>query len=363
MLFRRFYFEYHHTFRMKILFTGFFDPEYARNRILRRGLEERGIEVAIKPLGKATLSSIGVLVSLLRNETYDAVLIGHSDDQYAVPVARLFSSKPVIWDAFYSLYDTRVNDRGLVSRWDPKAWWYWMLDWSSVHLATHVLFDTQAHAKWFAHSFGIAPSRSIVVYVGADTSLFHPTPNTEVEDALVGFYGKFIPLQGVPVIVRAAKLLEPEKVRFEIIGSGQTYQEVRSLAEALAVRNITFVDRVSYEELPSRMERWSIALGIFGTSGKAARVIPNKVYEAAASGKAIISRDSPALREVFSERSVFFSDTTPEALAGSIRTLLKDARRRAILGTETANLCAKKLTPYAVVGPLVERLRKKYTAL
>lgn len=347
---------------MKILFTGFFDPEYARNRILRRGLEEQGLELVVKPLGKATRSSLWALASVLRTEVYDAVLIGHSDDQYAVPIARLCTGKPIVWDAFYSLHDTRVNDRALVSRWNPKAWWYWILDWCSVHFATYALFDTKAHAKWFSHSFGVASSKSIVVYVGADDSLFHPMPEVQVQEKLVGFYGKFIPLQGVPTIVRAAKLLESEGIRFEIIGSGQTHREVRALAEALAARNIVFVGRVPYKELPARIAQWSIALGIFGTSEKAARVIPNKVYEAAASGKMVISRDSPALREIFSEQSVFFSGTTPEALAESIQTLLENATLRHRLEAESARLFKEKLTPRTVVAPLVERLEKEYTA-
>lgn len=347
---------------MRILFTGFFDPEYTRNRILRRGLEEHGNEVIYKPLGKATQSSIRTLISALRRETYDAALLGHSDDQLAAPIARIFSKKPVVWDAFYSLYDTRVHDRALVSSLSPKAWWYWILDWCSVHFATHVLFDTKAHARWFARSFGVAPSKSIVVYVGADDSLFHPMPNAEVEDALVGFYGKFIPLQGVPVIIRAAKILEEENIHFEIIGSGQEYGSARTLAGTLQTRNITFHKRVPYEELPKYIARWSVSLGIFGSSKKAARVIPNKVYEAAAAGKAIVTRDSPAIREVFSERTLFFSGTSPEELAHAIRTLLGNPTLRHQLEAESRRLFKEKLTPRAVVMPLIEHLRGKYTA-
>jgi glycosyltransferase involved in cell wall biosynthesis len=116
----------------------------------------------------------------------------------------------------------------------------------------------------------------------------------------VFFYGKYTPLQGARYIVKAAKILEKEKnIKFIMIGSGQTYAVDRRLADELGLNNISFFPRCSFEELVAVMAKADVCLGIFGNTPKTKRVIPNKVYDAAALGKAIISSDTPAIREVF----------------------------------------------------------------
>lgn len=64
------------------------------------------------------------------------------------------------------------------------------------------------------------------------------------------FYGLHTPLQGVPVIAKAARILADRGMasRFMLIGKGQDYDEVRSLCEGL--NNVEFREWVEPEELP-----------------------------------------------------------------------------------------------------------------
>jgi glycosyltransferase involved in cell wall biosynthesis len=61
------------------------------------------------------------------------------------------------------------------------------------------------------------------------------------------------------------------------------------------LRTLEWVD---YDALIGYLHEADVCLGIFGTSDKAASVIPNKVFQILAAGKPLITRDSPAIREL-----------------------------------------------------------------
>ena len=67
---------------------------------------------------------------------------------------------------------------------------------------------------------------------------------------------------------------------------------------AATAAKLRWVDWVDYADLVSWISRADLCLGIFGTSEKAASVIPNKVYQVVAAGRPVVTRDSPAIREL-----------------------------------------------------------------
>lgn len=134
------------------------------------------------------------------------------------------------------------------------------------------------------------------------------------------FYGHYIPLQGIEYIVRAAKLLENETdITFEIIGGGKNKFNMINLANKLELKNIVFFDEVPISELSRMMSISDVCLGIFGKSEKTKRVIPNKVFDAVALKKPIITSDTPAIRELFSENELILTDlSNPNSIADAI---------------------------------------------
>lgn len=313
---------------MNICHFGFFDPTYSRNAIMRESLEETGATVVACHAPKM---NFGTLIQLfrMRPKKVDVVLVGYSDNRFGVLLAKLLFRVPVVWDAFYSLYDSRVHDRALVNHFDPRAWWYWLLDCINVFLANGYIFDTNEHMYYFQNTFGAQERKSVRVLFG---SLAQAHTNAQYhENDTVGFYGKYIPLQGVEVIVRAAALLP--QVSFELIGSGQEYAAMRRLSNELHCTNIAFVNRLSFDELVQHIESWSVSLGIFGSSQKAQRVIANKIYDAAALGKAIITMDTPAVRELFTHnQDIVLISNDPQSLAEAIKELLADEALRRRIG-------------------------------
>jgi glycosyltransferase involved in cell wall biosynthesis len=97
---------------------------------------------------------------------------------------------------------------------------------------------------------------------------------------------------------------------------------------------------VNYGELPRELWGAGVALGVFGTSAKALRVIPNKAYQALATGPPLITGDTPAARELLADErdALLVPPGDPAALAGAIRRVAADpelARNLSVGGRRT----------------------------
>lgn len=291
---------------MKICYFGDFDPEYPRNRVIIKGLRENGVDVFLCNERARGFKKYFSLIKKHRSVgNYDLMIIGYSDSRLPVFLGSFLNKgKLLTWDAFYSLYGSLVFDRELTTPKSLKALYYWFLDWFSCRLTDKVLLDTNEHIKYFVRTFKVNPSKFIRSFVGTDDSVFYPRKEVKKDNKFtVHFHGKFIPLQGTEYIVRAAFLLKGEDITFQIIGQGQDYDKVKKLADDLDLKNINWIDKVKYEELPDLMDKANVCLGIFGSTLKTKLVIPNKVYEAVAMEKPLISGDTPAIRELFTDRN------------------------------------------------------------
>ncbi len=246
---------------------------------------------------------------------------------YLMPLAWILTRPPrkhLIFDAFISVSDTLVSDRKKVSWLNPLAWFYYLVDIVSCHLADEVLIDTQAHKRFFVKQFYLKADAIRVIYVGTREDLFHPGPS---ERKLVAnkynvlFIGSYIPLQGIEYILEAAKILVDKRdIHFTLIGRGQTYDEMTALATKLNLGNVTFLNFMPIEELPKYLRSCDVALGIFGLSDKADRVIPHKVYDAIGCGIPVITAKNQAIEEKFTDgKEVFLCKTgDAESLAEAI---------------------------------------------
>ena len=307
---------------MRVLYFGIYNPNYSRNRVLIRGLRENGVEVLECNVPyRSWVSYLKLLVKYFSiKKRFDAMVVGFPG-QEAMLLVRLLTKKPIIFDTFTSHYGGYVLDRGKYSKKSLRAKWYKWLDRKSVKLSDVALLDTDAHIEFFVKEFGLPKEKFKRILVGTDSSVFYQREVKKKTDKfLVHFHGHFIPLQGTRYIVEAAKILENEGVAFNIIGRGQDYRESRELAGRLELKNVNFIDNVPYDKLPEYISDADICLGIFGNTTKADIVIPNKIYEAIACAKPVITADTPAVRELFKDGDniLMCKKADPEDLASKI---------------------------------------------
>jgi len=153
-------------------------------------------------------------------------------------------------------------------------------------------------------------------------------------------------------------------VRFTLIGSGQTHEAARRLAEGYGLRNVDFAEWRALEELPARIAAADVSLGIFGRTEKAGRVVPHKLFQALGMGKPLITARTPAAEEFFVDREhlIFCDEPLAESLAAAILELKSDAALRERVARSGQALVAEKYSPRATAARLMEIVDKHFGA-
>ena len=354
---------------MRVLYFGTYERDYPRNAQVISCLRGAGVEVVERhasvwerrrhkwSLGAGAALRVGLAETKLllgsRRERFDAVIVGYPG-HFDLPAARRIArGQPVVFNPLVSLHETLVEDRGRFSPGSPGAGVLRQVDRLALRRADLVVADTEQNARHLAELGGLSNQQLAVCFVGAEERLFRPGWQP-AEEFHALFVGKLIRLHGLETILTAARLA-PE-IPFRIVGSGQ-------LDALLHERppNVTWVDWVDYERLPEENQRAGCALGVFGTSAKTGRVIPNKAFQALACGTPLVTADTAAARELLrdGESALLVPPGDPEALAAAVRRLARNPELARTLGAGGLDAYRDQASE-AVLGArwlgLVERL-------
>lgn len=303
----------------------------------------KGFSSKIRIIFKLLLAYPILIVRYLRQPQHDLVVMMHAglfDVLFLGWLVKL-RRKPLIWDIYISWYDTLVNDRCLCKEGSLKARLIHFLEKTAARAADGMFLDTREHADYFETLYSLPKNTVGAVHVGVDSDFLQALnqyevtiPNVCCNKMRLLYYGNYIPLHGVKIIVEAVAMLREsgKAVELTLVGDGQTAPEVTHLISDLGLANVTRIPWLVYSDLISEILRSDICLGIFGTSGKAQRVIPNKIYQIAAIGVPFITAETPALLE-FSElvgRPLPCELVTPgdkDALAKAIQILYERSKQ------------------------------------
>lgn len=324
-----------------ILWWGRFDPEYSRNRILRKHLISLNyVIIDFKPM----ISKFGFLEALIRNiKKPDLVWVPCFRQRDILSASKWCKRKRVklIIDPLISSWDKKVHEKTQILS-KKKSEYLKSYESFLFNKADIVLADTNLHADLFHKILKVKQSKIFILYVGAEESLFRPssTKNRPTKKFEILFYGSFISLHGTHTIINSSKILASQKnIKFTLLGKGPLLGECIKLSKNST--NVFFEKNINYSDLGKRIQKADVLLGIFGDSSKAANVIPNKIFQSLACGKTVITRRSHAYPKELKESisGIFFIE--PNNAKDLASTILNTYQKRHQL--IKSNLRARKI--------------------
>ena len=367
---------------MRVLLFGTYDTSlHPRIATIAEGLRACGMDVAEcnAPLGLDTAARVDMLAHPWRSPALlgrlalrwrelaraarrmpapDAVLVGYLG-HFDVHLARLiFRGIPVVLDHLTGASDT-ARDRRLGG--NARQALLRMIDAGALRAAGIVVVDTEEHLARLPKRH---QARAVVVPVGAPSAWYEAAVTAEQEGAAavqdagrplrVVFFGLYTPLQGAPVIGAALSRMAGASVEVTMIGSGQ--DRAATMAAAGPIDAVRWLDWVPAAELPALVAGHDVCLGIFGAADKALRVVPNKVFQGAAAGCAIVTSDTAPQRRALAGAAILVPPGDPDALAAALLRLAGDRGELARLRRQARTLAEEQFMPERIVTPLVKEL-------
>lgn len=360
---------------MHVLVFGTYDVSmHPRVGTLAEGLRASGVTVTEcnAPLGLSTAARVDMLArpwraaslvarlarrwtalarSARRLPKPDVVLVGYLG-HFDVHLARLlFRRAQLVLDHLVGASDT-ARDRGLDG--GPRQAVLRWIDAAALGAADVIVVDTEEHQATLPKP---ARARSVVVPVGAPAAWFAaagvPAPRAPGPLRVV-FYGLYTPLQGAPVIGTALARLAGTGIEVTMIGTGQDLAAAQAAARGHAA--VSWLDWVPAAELPTLVASHDVCLGIFGTGPKALRVVPNKVFQGAAAGCAVVTSDTPPQRRALGDAALLVPPGDPEMLAAALLRLANHPDELTELRSRARRLADARFAPGQVVTPMLQSL-------
>ena len=365
---------------MRVVGFGTYDSSrHPRIGVLLEGFRESGDEVVeiVAPLGISTSQRVELLqrpwliyrlvfrvarcwFSLIRQRmqrrglaTADVVIVGYMG-HFDVLLARvLFPRQTVVLDQLLFASDT-ASDRGESGA--IKMVLLRLLDRLAGAVANLVMVDTE-------ENIALLPLRqrpkAVVVPVGASSTWRRARRRFEEsrpdEAVKVIFYGLYTPLQGAATIGEAMGLLaHRDDISFTMIGSGQDFDVTQR--RALANPHVKWLSWTPANELVKLVSEHDVCLGIFGSTPKARRVIPNKVYQGASVGCAVVTSATEPQRRAFGEALIFVEPDDARGLARALGELADDRRRAPSYALRSADWSDEHYAPLTLAEILRQRL-------
>lgn len=331
--------------------TGIVPVEY-RGQLIRREVVD-GIRVvrvpiyatANKDFFRRVLNYLSYCVSASTFSpflTYRPDVVIATSPQFLTAIAGLWLSfvkrAPLVFEV-RDLWPRSIVEVGAMKAGSPAVRILEMIERLLYRRADHIVPVTESFiAEIAAH--GIDRGKMSVVTNGVDLELFKPMPRDEARKALglpEGFLATYVGTHGLAhglnTVLEAAKLTG-NSVRFLLVGEGAQKQALKERAASEDLKNVVFWDQQPRGEVARIIAASDVCLVLLRDQPLFRTVIPSKIFEFMAGGRAIVSTVDGESRSILERAgaAVFSPPEDAAALAQVLLTLAADRTRLNELG-------------------------------
>lgn len=374
---------------MKICFFGAYDRNFTSNLIVLKGLQLNNVKVtevnshiAVTRLDRPEdMSTIKLIGRVLKKKKIfseikkhwrdlkqcDYLYVGypgHFDVIMAYPLAKLLRKK-IIFNPLVVFYTGFVNDQGILKEGSLLAN---VLKWGEkmiYGMTDIVISDTKLQEHHLHQLFEVPYKKMRTLAIGADDEIYKYSPKKkQTKDFNVVYYGLYSPLHGVEYILdAAAACLKDPSIKFLMVGKGNTYENCVADAKKRKLTNIIFYPEMTEVDAFETLATGDVFLGFLQKHPTVDRVIPNKVYQGLALGKAVVSADSPVMREVFTHgKNVYLCKAADgNDLAKAILELKNDKKLNKTISENGYKMFMEQFTP-KTIGKELKKICQEFQA-
>lgn len=243
---------------------------------------------------------------------------------------------------------------------------YWKLS-KRVYQNVDVLMVTSRSFKdYFVSEFNIPEEKIIYLpqYALSDFENMPEEPQKDTTDFV--FAGNVGKAQNLDVVLRAAKIIEDEKIDdngkrivFHIIGNGQALGSLQNYVNEHRIGNVVFHGRKPPEEMPKYYAMADAMMVTMLPDPLVSLTLPAKVQSYMAAGKPIIASADGEIKNVIEEAECGFCAKADEEriLVQKIREFLESDKRKQ-LGLKARDYYINNFTVDIVMDRLEEILEK-----
>ncbi len=338
--------------KLRVCYFGIYNPEFSRNKVYIHGLRENGVSVI-----ECNDRSPGLLKywRLFRKHwdirnTYDVLIVGYPG-HIITPFAKLISRKPIILDALCSLYEGIILSRDAYKGNPFRIPAIRFIDWLAYACADKILVETEKQKEYFIKSLGISHNKCTVVYTGVDDTQFFADANVKKFPTFTAlFRGRIVREAGMLHVLKAAKILEEQGIKFLIIGYGwnKEMKEFDETLKQLSPKNVEHIrEHISDAELRQRIQKCHISLGQFGDHERLSRTIPHKAFESLAMRLPYVTARAEGIKELLTDgkNCLLVNPADPVDLAQKIKELAGNLQLQALLAEGGYQTYLSRFTP------------------
>ncbi len=284
----------------------------------------------------------------------DIYILGFRGHEFYWPLRHLVGDKPIILDALMSPYASLSWERKFGTPGAAIAPAWRILERSILNDADVVLTDTTQQLNFYQQEFSLPSSKFLALPVGAVESIVqigsteHKTPTKPQSEMSILFYGSFLPLHGIDIILEAASLVRKLPMRFDFVGGNEKQaRKLKAKCEELGIISYTHKRWVSFDELINlTIPEADLCLGgPFGNTAQARKVITGKTSQCLALGKpTIIGKIDEDIGFVDKQNCLLVPQGNPQALAQAIQWAFDKRHQLSTIGEQGRSIYSERLS-------------------